>query len=716
MAGAASILMLGLTPASHALGLGSASTRSRVDSPIRIEIPIQSGSAESVDLQCVSLASQPVNRTDDLPWLSKAKLTLETHNGQALLVISAPATSQPVIMLGVLIRCDTAFRRDYTILLDPPLIRDTQDPKTPPAPQAAAPVPQPPAPVTGEAGKGMPERTTTQEGDSARSIANRLRPGDAAAQRRLARALLTENQAALSDRPRGTLDRLPAGIELIIPRLSPQTEAPVPASAQTEPRPARQAPASERRSASDQPRAQERNRLIVSGNAETSPLQLSGALSHRRELSEPQRERLRTEMQLLAALDEKIATQLELAERLRQLEALQNHLREDADRLEHELRTAQSAPGPAASQTAVPVAARSPLPTPPEQTTTALSDLQNWLAGIAALLLALLLAGMLIWRRKRAGSALVAEAPADPAGGLDAALIEPLSEADIWPDEQGQAPKASALPPRSLEGALSSLSATGFGPPSILQIVEGDVEEHDSAVELADIMMSFGRVQGAAQTLADFIRVNPKQAVKPWIKLLEVYRAADMRPEYEALCSRLNKTFNVRPAPWDEFELARQAPDSLENLPHIVSRLTESWGRRECQAFLHTLLRDNRQGTRSGFPLAIIDEILLLLSILERQLGPYRPEATDPAKPEPSTRAMSRSIAIPTVELAVPPIIDDEALSMSVVLNDEKQAPDTFRPYDSNQLDFDLDMTDLSKTLHIDLDQIGSADEENPPR
>jgi hypothetical protein len=232
--------------------------------------------------------------------------------------------------------------------------------------------------------------------------------------------------------------------------------------------------------------------------------------------------------------------------------------------------------------------------------------------------------------------------------------------------------------------------------------------------------MSFGRVQGAAQTLADFIRVNPKQAVKPWIKLLEVYRVAEMRAEYDALCSRLNKTFNVRPAPWEEFELARQAPDSLENLPHITSRLTECWGRRECQAFLHGLLRDNRQGTRLGFPLAIIDEILLLLGILERQLGPYRPDAAEPPRAEQSTRALSRNATAPTVALAVPPIIDEEMLSMSVVINQDKQLPQEtggFRPYDSNQLDFDLDMTDLSKTLHIDLDQIGKADsEQDTPR
>lgn len=712
---AALIAALGIVPqAAYPLGLGSATTSSRVDGPIRVEIPIQSGEAESVDLQCLSLASQPVSRSDDLPWLTKARLSLETRDGKPLLVISAPGTSQPVIMLGVLVNCGTALRRDYTLLLEPPLLHTPRD-TPPPVAQAPLPISPSPAPAITPKREAAPEqsgRITVLEGDSARSIANRLYPADVSAQRRMARAILSANAISLG-RPRpGTLDRLPAGLDLTIPALPPAVQSTVsdaPDRPVTE-----QAAAREKRAPSLQAAA--RDRLIVSGGADDSGLKLSGSLATRRELSEPQRDRLRTEMQLLAALDEKIATQLELAERLRQLEALQTHLRADADRLEQELKASQSRV-PATPASAPVTLQATPAKAPPPEASSLFAQFQNWLLAMAGILIALILAGILVWRRMRSRSDQDAEIGQPLPSGPDASLIEPLSEADIWPDEQGQAPRALPKVAASLEGALSSLSPSGFGPPSVLQIVEGDVEEHDSAVELAEIMMSFGRVQGAAQTLADFIRVNPKQAVKPWIKLLEVYRAADMRTEYEALCSRLNKTFNVRPAAWDEFELARQAPDSLEGLPHIVDRLTGCWGRRECQAFLHTLLRDNRQGTRTGFPLAIIDEILLLLGILERQLGPYRPDMTEPAKPEPSTRAVSRPVLIPTTELAVPPIIDEDILAMSVVINQEKPESSNFRPYESNQLDFDLDMTDLSKTLHIDLDQIGATDKEDePPR
>ncbi len=171
------------------------------------------------------------------------------------------------------------------------------------------------------------------------------------------------------------------------------------------------------------------------------------------------------------------------------------------------------------------------------------------------------------------------------------------------------------------------------------------VDEQDSALELAEIMMSFGRTQGAAETLADYIRNNPRQAVKPWLKLLDVYHVAGMRAEFEALTRQLNKTFNVKMISWGDFKAVRSAPDTVEQIGHVTLRLQELWGTMEAQAYIHQILRDNRNGTRQGFPLNIVEELLLLLAILDDQLGPYKPpaelslEAMEPAPPPQDTAA-----------------------------------------------------------------------------
>jgi hypothetical protein len=48
--------------------------------------------------------------------------------------------------------------------------------------------------------------------------------------------------------------------------------------------------------------------------------------------------------------------------------------------------------------------------------------------------------------------------------------------------------------------------------------------EVTAVVELAEIMLSFGRTKGAQRALEEFIAQQPTAAVTPWLKLLEVHR------------------------------------------------------------------------------------------------------------------------------------------------------------------------------------------------
>ena len=150
-----------------------------------------------------------------------------------------------------------------------------------------------------------------------------------------------------------------------------------------------------------------------------------------------------------------------------------------------------------------------------------------------------------------------------------------------------------------------------------------NITSRHSTVELAEIMLSFGRINSAAEALANFIENYPKEAFLPWLKLLEVYRTNGQRTEFDKIARKLNKTFNVWTVDWDNFNDALTPVHGLETMTHIVKRLQELWGTRECQAYLQYLLRDTRDETRQGFPLAAIDDILCLNDTLEHYLGPY---------------------------------------------------------------------------------------------
>ena len=142
----------------------------------------------------------------------------------------------------------------------------------------------------------------------------------------------------------------------------------------------------------------------------------------------------------------------------------------------------------------------------------------------------------------------------------------------------------------------------------------GNVPIKDEALELADVMSSMGMGDGAAQTLVERIKANPRQALTHWLKLLDVYRKTGKREEFEKAADEMRTAFNVKPGSWDGSD--KHADASVENYPHIAKQIKELWPKPECSEYLLSLLADNRDGQREGFPLAVIEEIVLLLAVL----------------------------------------------------------------------------------------------------
>lgn len=135
----------------------------------------------------------------------------------------------------------------------------------------------------------------------------------------------------------------------------------------------------------------------------------------------------------------------------------------------------------------------------------------------------------------------------------------------------------------------------------------------DQALELAEIMLSMGLGHGAAQTLVEQIQRQPKQGLRHWLKLLEIYRRNGQQAEFERSAEELRRYFNVRPEDW-RAPTGSRGP-SIEDFPHIVDRLVALWGKPQCRDYIEHLLLDNRGGTRTGFPQAVAEELLLLSGI-----------------------------------------------------------------------------------------------------
>jgi hypothetical protein len=152
---------------------------------------------------------------------------------------------------------------------------------------------------------------------------------------------------------------------------------------------------------------------------------------------------------------------------------------------------------------------------------------------------------------------------------------------------------------------------------------KADVEP---TLQLAEIMLSMGLEQGAAQALIEYTEANPRHAIYHWLKLLGIYRSRGLQKEFAATAEKLRMYFNIQAAEWGT-PVASEAP-ALENFARVAEHVQKIWSQPgECITYLRRLLEDNREGARAGFPQSVAEEILLLIELQKDLSGANQPAA-----------------------------------------------------------------------------------------
>ncbi|MCM8610617.1 hypothetical protein [Accumulibacter sp.] len=515
----------------------------------------------------------------DLPTLRHARLTVEESAGRRHLRISSEQTiTEPLLQVNVRVGCGAETGRNYVLLIDP--------------------------------------------------ANRRVQPAT------LARPPTRDRQLPASSLAAAPL-ATPAAAEGSPGRLAGAAEAGS-ARAPAPPRePSRRTTAAGRAG----------DRLLLSGEddvvkalpGEEHPLRLSTRLST--ELlgrsNESQRAMLRIEYQLLSALHTQAAQQLAIAQQIRQLESTLEAL--------HRKSATQPLPSPVPVAAAPTSAANSDRPSratreaspagSPGPPAAAARETDWWFEG--SLLLGLIAA--LAWflrRHSLAPRATAASANAEqpPDTSADVSRWE-LQIADDGGERQRGG--ATATP-------ADSLRADGDGQETTSSPLRESDEEVTAVLELAEIMLSFGRTRGAQHALEEFIAQQPMAAVTPWLKLLEVYRQGNEQAAFESLALKLTSLFNVATPAWQAAgqlsapivtarELARMPIEqiltrlpTIDSMTHIRRELLRLWDTPGCPAYLDKLLRDNRKGERRGFELAAVRELLILTDIQQERPRPAR--------------------------------------------------------------------------------------------
>ncbi len=567
--------LLALAGSASAIGLGELRGQPSLGEALRVDIELLGGDKQLPDASCFRLI-QPAGGSD-IPFLRRAAFSVRRGVQPVVELRSEIPLREPVLQIGLYLGCGHEVSREYMLLLSP------ANPKA-------------------------------------------LQP-----------------EAPIGVREKPSLGQVPAVRSEVPPAIVPR-EAPPP-KPKFLPR-------------LQLPRAQAEvvlpDRLVLSGGGDVAEpsLRLATTLDSAgsgRRWEEAQREILRLEFRMLMALQEQATTQLATAEKLRNMESTLGDLKQRAAEFAQRVEDGK----PLANAPVVPPQANSAIPDKPPvapleqvQPKAQGSSVSEW-SFYAALLGAVLgLAGWLGWRHWQGGrNALAAQEVFEPPvpevrvdpqrvdeheelGGVDLAVEPTAMGMPMQVDIDLHAPEVASE-------SAEPVKKRPAGHDSMMSIAATSLDEHfevNPVMELADIMLSFGRVKGAAQALQEYIDHNPQEALQPWIRLMEVYRMAGMRQEFEQVARNLNQNFNVEVQQWSgdgqaaaedatdggvEISLVMPKPESLEDMPRLMSSVVDMWNDGDVVGYLYQLLRDNRGGQRIGFALPVVEDILFLIELKE---------------------------------------------------------------------------------------------------
>lgn len=574
-----------LTPAlANAIGFGDIALHSRIGEPLMAEVPILGERGETPIAACFSMVAL---HGADFPVVTAAKPRLIKRGASYILqIVGQRPVYEPVFTIGVRANCGYDLERQYVLMPEPPIELAQAAP-----PLHADMAVRPP---------GKASTWRAREGETLETIAEVRAPNNPAERRRLLAALQEANPELESDMPLadGTLVQMPP------PRKRPApppkaADRPLARADEAKAAPPRQPGTPGRRPTATAPPAPGAKDRLVLGAAGEPPTARAAGHSGLTSLAETEERLLKLETTLhrLTQELEKMDQAIDLATK-----ALDAQSR---------LQLAQSVqPPPAVPAPALETRSAATMPT------TSSNWLELLLSASLGAGLSIGMAQFLSRRRRYPGDE---EVPLAFSGyRSEATPSHPPRPAEAAAPLPGTpAPEASGIPrPATAAATPQPIGECDIPLQPEAEVIEARNEDEHSVLELAEIMLAFGRLRGAAETLAEHIDQTMPNSFEPWNMLLDLYRRGGMRQEFETLAERMRERFNARIPDWNESPTPVSGLKRLEDFPHVTQKVVQLWGSQACIDYLYGLVHNTRTGQRSGFPLEVVEEIALLMRIL----------------------------------------------------------------------------------------------------
>lgn len=273
----------------------------------------------------------------------------------------------------------------------------------------------------------------------------------------------------------------------------------------------------------------------------------------------------------------------------------------------------------------------------------------------------------------------------------------------VWFDASA-AEEPDALPDAKTASA-SIFNDSIFNEPSVAQknefasqasLIQSENDEVENVLDHADVFMAHGRTALAIQLLQNHLEEVPAESPAIWLKLMNLLAKEGSEEEYERTVKECNHFFNIK---MPSFADALKPDEStIEEHPHIVTRLEGVWGSQYAVGFLNDLIFNQQSQPREGFERGTFEELFFLKQIANILQGnsSTQPNTNSPAayKPEvvksniENTEVNKEVFAAATVTAATATLFaaeahdtaDNSSSSMSTPDVDSTALSETYEP------------------------------------
>jgi hypothetical protein len=137
-----------------------------------------------------------------------------------------------------------------------------------------------------------------------------------------------------------------------------------------------------------------------------------------------------------------------------------------------------------------------------------------------------------------------------------------------------------------------------------------------SIIDDANVFIEHGRSVLAIQLLQSYLSDSPAESPAIWLKLLNLLSKEGSETEYDSAVIECNKHFNIKAAKFSDDSVADDS--SIEDYPHIITRLEGVWGSPYAVGFLNDLIFNKRSQPREGLNQGAFNDLFFLKNIAKK--------------------------------------------------------------------------------------------------